>query len=331
MKKRVRNVTVGFAAVIFLTLFSFCTAAQANCEIKAGETLNVKMMQGEKTLISFTAPVSGTYSFTSVSSCDTVAFLYDEDMTELANDDDGGDTSNFRLVCDFCKGKTYFFAVQYVAESIDLDMTVSLQLVKADESHEHTFTQSVTKIATCTQNGENTYTCICGYSYTEETDKALHDYETQVVSATCTKSGSEKSVCKNCGSTIKVTYEALGHSYSSVYTTDKNATCTAQGSKSLHCVRCGKKTDVTVISALGHAYSVSWTTDKKATTEQAGSRSHHCVRCGAKTDVTTIAKIASVKLSADAYTYNAKTKKPAVTVKDSKGTVLKNGTAYTVT
>ncbi|MBE6720042.1 MAG: hypothetical protein E7571_05225 [Ruminococcaceae bacterium] len=42
-------------------------------------------------------------------------------------------------------------------------------------------------------------------------------------------------------------------------------------------------------------------------------------------------KVKSVKLSTTAYTYNNKLKKPAVTVKDSKGNTLKKGTDYTVT
>ena len=41
-------------------------------------------------------------------------------------------------------------------------------------------------------------------------------------------------------------------------------------------------------------------------------------------------KISSVKLSTVNYTYNGSAKKPSVTVKDSKGTALKNGTDYTV-
>ena len=37
-----------------------------------------------------------------------------------------------------------------------------------------------------------------------------------------------------------------------------------------------------------------------------------------------------MKLSATTYTYNGKVQKPSVTVKDSKGKALKNGTDYTV-
>ncbi|MBR1761842.1 MAG: hypothetical protein IJ731_00565 [Eubacterium sp.] len=51
-----------------------------------------------------------------------------------------------------------------------------------------------------------------------------------------------------------------------------------------------------------------------------------CVDCGYKTTSTTvIPKIASVSLSTTSYTYDGKAKKPAVTVKDSKGKTLAAG------
>ena len=43
-----------------------------------------------------------------------------------------------------------------------------------------------------------------------------------------------------------------------------------------------------------------------------------------------INKVSSIKLSKTSFTYNGKVQKPTVTVKDSKGTALKNGRDYTV-
>ena len=43
-----------------------------------------------------------------------------------------------------------------------------------------------------------------------------------------------------------------------------------------------------------------------------------------------IAKVSNIKLNKTAYTYNGKVQRPGVTVKDSKGKTLKNGTDYTV-
>ncbi len=56
-----------------------------------------------------------------------------------------------------------------------------------------------------------------------------------------------------------------------------------------------------------------------------------CDICYATTSVKLIPRISKATLSATSYTYDGKTKKPSVTVKDRKGTALKNGTDYTVT
>lgn len=64
------------------------------------------------------------------------------------------------------------------------------EYVLVDESsrieppHEHSYTASITKEATCTENGTTTYTCSCGDSYNETIEATGHDFE-----------GSK---CKNC-------------------------------------------------------------------------------------------------------------------------------------
>lgn len=43
-----------------------------------------------------------------------------------------------------------------------------------------------------------------------------------------------------------------------------------------------------------------------------------------------IPKASNIKLSKTAYTYNGKVQRPGVTVKNSKGKALKNGTDYKI-
>mgnify|MGYP001094887462 CR=1 FL=1 len=76
-----------------------------------------------------------------------------------------------------------------------------------------------------------------------------------------------------------------------------------------------------------HAYKQMVT---KATTAKDGQTYKKCTVCGAVTGKTVIAKASNIKLSKTAYTYNGKVQKPSVTVKNSKGKALKNGTDYTV-
>ena len=66
-------------------------------------------------------------------------------------------------------------------------------------------------------------------------------------------------------------------------------------------------------------------------TWSADGRSYEvCDQCGAVRSTRVIAKAKTATLSAVNYTYDSKVKQPTVTVKDSKGKALKNGTDYTV-
>lgn len=155
---------------------------------------------------------------------------------------------------------------------------------------------------------------VCG---TPGCSKLGHSWNSGKVTkeATCTATGTKKYTCTVCSQTKTETIAKKAHSY-------KSATCT----KAKTCSVCG----ATSGTSLGHNYSTSYTVDKKATTSAAGSKSKHCSRCDAKKSVTSIPKIASQKLSYTKTVYNGKTKKPSVTIKDTKGNVLENGTDYTV-
>ena len=119
------------------------------------------------------------------------------------------------------------------------------------------------------------------------------------------------------------------HSYTSKIT--KAATCTARGyTAGKYCPDC--KTWISghqEVAATGkHTYKTTTTT--KAITEKDGKIVTACTVCGKVSKTTPIYKASSIKLSAVSFTYNGKVQKPTVTVKNSKGTTLKNGTDYTV-
>ncbi|MDD6528206.1 MAG: leucine-rich repeat protein [Oscillospiraceae bacterium] len=69
--------------------------------------------------------------------------------------------------------------------------------------------------------------------------------------------------------------------------------------------------------------------ERKATTTQDGYRKGTCATC-TFVENTVIPKVTSFSLSATSYIYDGNVKTPSVTVKDSKGKTLKNGTDYTV-
>lgn len=152
-------------------------------------------------------------------------------------------------VADLISGSKDNIGVLFQIYDVDIkSVTVSAARFDDAPSHTHSYTAKVTKAATCTETGIKTYTCSCGDSYTE-------------------------------------TIPALGHSFSTAWTTDVEPTCTAAGSKSHHCTRCGAKNSITEIPATGHTWDSGKVT-KAATCTEDGEKTCTCTKCGAtKTEV----------------------------------------------
>jgi len=74
-----------------------------------------------------------------------------------------------------------------------------------------------------------------------------------------------------------------------------------------------------------HEANVSTT----ATTKRAGTVTYTCSSCGNKY-TEAVAKISKISLAGKSFAYNGKAQKPAVTVKDTEGNLLTEGTDYTV-
>ena len=122
----------------------------------------------------------------------------------------------------------------------------------------------------------------------------------------------------------------LTHAHAwSAWKITKAATCVATGTQTRTCSLC-KGTESKSVALLAHKSKTVITA--KASTTKDGKSNTICSVCNKtlKTGVV-IPKASSIALSATTYTYDGKEKKPSVTVKDSKGKALKNGTDYTVT
>ena len=75
----------------------------------------------------------------------------------------------------------------------------------------HSYETSVTTQPGCETTGVKTFTCSCGYSYTEEIAATGHTYETEVTAPTCTEAGYTTYTC-SCGDSYKVDGDAAtGH------------------------------------------------------------------------------------------------------------------------
>ena len=81
----------------------------------------------------------------------------------------------------------------------------------------HVFDEgTVTKPATCTEDGEMTYACSCGATHTAPIPKTDHELADTVTAPTCTELGFTTHACKHCDYTYTDTpVAALGHKWDS--------------------------------------------------------------------------------------------------------------------
>ena len=151
----------------------------------------------------------------------------------------------------------------------------------AVQKHEHTYSSEITKEPTCTEPGEETFTCDeCAASYVDEVAPLDHDYvESVSKEASCTEEGEMSYACSRCDDSYTEAIPAVGHRYSENYTVDLEPTCTTDGEQSKHCLVCDGKTEITTIPATGHTESVNYEVSVPATMFAAGEEVMHCAVC----------------------------------------------------
>ncbi len=131
---------------------------------------------------------------------------------------------------------------------------------------------TVAKEATCTETGDNKYTCDCGYSYvaTGEIPATGHAYTGEWIvdkEATEEEAGSKHKVCANgCGIDLTEEIPMLAHTHVAGDTKETvitDATCEEAGEKKVEtlCSKCGEViadlTKTETIPAKGHAWKVT--------------------------------------------------------------------------
>jgi len=73
--------------------------------------------------------------------------------------------------------------------------------------HTHKFTARITKTPSCTEEGIKSFSCKCGYSYTESVLKTNHKTMFKVVNSTYFKQGTKSKICTFCG--LKISQVSL--------------------------------------------------------------------------------------------------------------------------
>ncbi|MBE6752708.1 MAG: leucine-rich repeat domain-containing protein, partial [Ruminococcaceae bacterium] len=194
-------------------------------------------------------------------------------------------------------------------------------------STKHTYKETI-QDSTCSAEGIKTFTCDCGYSYTEDVDKKAHSsvnggekgvhskckdcgatlstqhtYSRSETQATCEKAGTVKYSC-SCGYYYTETTKATGHNQNTKIA-GKAATCTATGlTEGAKCSVCGEVTKAQqTVPATGHNSNTK-IPGKAATCTATGlTEGAKCSVCGKVTvEQKEIAKLA----------HNSNTKVPAV-------------------
>ena len=163
---------------------------------------------------------------------------------------------------------------------------LSGQTIAKTENHSWDAGKVTTK-ATCTEEGEKTFTCsICGDKKTEKISATGHQH-TEIRNkkeATCKETGySGDTWCKDCGKKIlsgQTIAKTENHSWDAGKVTTK-ATCTEEGEKTFTCSICGdEKTEK--VSATGHQHT-EIRNKKEATCKEEGySGDTWCKDCGKK-------------------------------------------------
>ena len=150
---------------------------------------------------------------------------------------------------------------------------------------DHEYKKTVVKKVSCLEGGLIEYECVsCKDKYSEVMKALGHNYkETENKEATCTEDGYILKTCKNCNDEEKTILKAFGHDV--VLEIKKEATCTEEGLKSGICKNCNEEL-TEKIPALGHDYPDEWIVDKKASIFSEGLKSKFCKTCNEKIEET---------------------------------------------
>ena len=214
----------------------------------------------------------------------------------------------------------------YTGDIYCKDCGILLSSGKVTKKYDHDWDSgTVTKEATCKEEGIMTYTCEnCDETETVSIKKTAHNYKImEQKDATCTENGYSISACQTCNDKKKEEIVAKGHSKG--IRNKKTATCKAEGyTGDTYCRTCKTLLEEgKILPKLEHQWN-DGTVTKRATYQTAGELTYRCRKCAAKR-IISIEKLAYPK-AGTSYTISGneyKVSKPGaevILVKTSKTT-----------
>ena len=214
----------------------------------------------------------------------------------------------------------------YTGDIYCKDCGILISSGKVTKKYDHDWDRgTVTKEATCKEEGSVTYRCEnCDETETVSIKKTAHNYKImEQKDATCTENGYSISACQTCNDKKKEEIVAKGHSKGIRNKT--TATCKAEGyTGDTYCRTCKTLLEEgKILPKLEHQWN-DGTVTKRATYETAGELTYRCRKCAAKR-IISIEKLAYPKVGTS-YTISGneyKVSKPGaevILVKTSKTT-----------
>ena len=184
----------------------------------------------------------------------------------------------------------------YAYDVVGNSSSAAAPAVELGKKHQHVYTSSIKKPATCTEPGIRLYTCKDNDdSYEEEIPAAGHQHTElrNVKAATCAQEGYTGDVyCQDCGKLLEEgqVIPKADHVWNKGEITTP-ATCTTKGIKTYSCASCGT-TKTEAIAATGHGATEIRNKKDATTTSEGYTGDIYCTICNQKiSSGKTIAKL----------------------------------------
>lgn len=185
-----------------------------------------------------------------------------------------GVKSRIRAVLSYKKPTLWIILVAFVA-----GVVTSLCFLTNPRPCTHRYQGQITLAATCTQKGNETFTCAdCGHTYMSMTELCPHRYELpQVLTPSdCANHGREQLTCADCGFILIQPLPLAANVHDLQTATVKEPLCGTPGQSKTACTRCSY-TEYHDLPALEHQYEL--VSQQKPTCAHRGLAVYQCTLC----------------------------------------------------
>lgn len=182
---------------------------------------------------------------------------------------------------DKVSGQLTYAAAQEEAVTVNAAVaTAQFKVLKTSKTIKLTFDFPAGVVGLGDYDTTNITDAVIANSTTSVTVACAHAHKTSTVTKapTCTETGTQSSICKDCGATLGTeTLPAKGHSFGA-WEVSTPATCTAEGVEKRVCSVCGHE-ETRTTAKVAHTPG-EWEVTKDATCEEAGEKVQKCAICG---------------------------------------------------